>query len=120
VFSKARIPFLWGEFPGFFAYFTDFRGISCRFATYNRSRLNRWQVDAARGTCSGELTGPSGRLEFEAQMTGGGKLRAPLDGRMDREITESITASLRIAVFDRSGSIVFQGVSSEVGMEICL
>lgn len=120
VFSKARIPFLWSDFPGFFAYFTDFSGLSCRFATYNRSRLNRWQIDLISRTCSGELTGPSGTLKFEAQMSGGGKLRAPVEGRMDREIIESITASVHITVSDSNGSILFQGVSSEAGMEMCL
>ena len=120
VFSKACIPFLWRKIPGFFAYFTDFNGLSCRFATYNRSRLNCWQVDPINRTCSGELTGPSGTLRFEAQMSGGGKLRAPVDGLMDREIIESITASVRVTVSDTHGRTLFQGVSSEAGMEMCL
>lgn len=120
VFSQARIPFLWGEFPGFFAYFTDFRGVKCRFATYNRSKLLRWQVDPIERTCSGELKGPSGTLLFKAQMSGGGRLRAPIDGLMGREIIESITAKAQVTVKDRQGRIRYQGISSEAGMEISL
>jgi tocopherol cyclase len=119
VFSQARIPFLWTVFPGFFAYFTDFSGVKCRFATYNRSRLVSWQVDLVNRTCSGELKGPSGTLLFSAQMAGGGRLRAPIDGLMDREIIESISAQVQVTVKDRRGNIRYQGMSSEAGMEIC-
>jgi tocopherol cyclase len=120
VFSQARIPFLWTEFPGFFAYFTDFSGVTCRFATYNRSRLLHWQVDAASRTCAGEIEGPAGRLLFSAQMAGGGRLRAPVDGLMDREIIESISAQVQITVKDHQGKILYEGASSEAGMEICM
>jgi hypothetical protein len=120
VFSRANIPFLGMEFPGFFAYFTDFSGISRRFATYNHSRLVKWEVDQAKGTCAGELEGPDGVLVFKARMDGGGRLRAPVDGLMDREITESITAEVWVRLTDQQGVVLFESSSSEAGMEICL
>ena len=119
VFSRASLPFLGHEFPGFFAYFTNFHDISVRFATYNRSRLYNWQVDPVKGTCSGELRGPSGNLTFQSQMAGGGRLRAPVDVLMNREIIESITASVSIRLTDVHGRLLFEGASSEAGMEIC-
>jgi len=118
VFSRARIPFLGSEFPGFFAYFTNFSDIHIRFATYNRSKLTEWQVDTDKRTCSGVLTGPYGTLNFEAKMLGGGTLRAPVDGLMDREIIESITATVSIKLTDRHGKVMYQGTSTETGMEI--
>ena len=118
VFSRARIPFLGREFPGFFAYFTDFNGHAIRFATYNRSKLTQWIVNPILGTCSGELSSPHGKLTFAAQMVGGGKLRAPVDGLMDREIIESITACVTVKLTDRHGELVFEGTSTEAGMEI--
>ena len=118
VFSRARIPFLGRSFPGFFAYFTDFRNPACRFATYNHSRLEEWQVDPERGTCSGKLSGPSGTLFFQAQMAGGGHLRAPVDGLMDRVIIESITARVTLRLVDPQGNLIYEGSSSEAGMEI--
>lgn len=120
VFSRARIPFLGRTFNGFFAYFTDFQGVVVRFATYNHSQLSNWQVDSAKGTCSGELKGPGGTLTFQAQMDGGGSLRAPVDGLMDREIVESITAHVSLLLVNKAGDLLFQGSSSEAGMEICL
>lgn len=120
VFSRARIPFLGREFPGFFAYFTDFKDIKVRFATYNYAKLANWQVDSVKKTCSGELSGPSGILTFAAQMSGGGILRAPVEGLMDREIIESITANVSVRLVNRHGEVLFQGASSEAGMEICL
>lgn len=119
VFSRARIPFLGSEFPGFFAYFTNYSNINVRFATYNHSKLTNWQLDTVKRTCSGLLTGPSGTLSFTAKMLGGGSLRAPIEGLMDREIIESITATVSIKITNRRGQLVFQGTSNETGMEIC-
>lgn len=120
VFSRANIPFLGMEFPGFFAYFTDFSGITRRFATYNFSRLEKWEVDTTKGTCAGELEGPNGALAFKAQMASGGRLRAPVDGLMDREIVESITAKVWLRLTNNQGNIIFESISSKAGMEICL
>ncbi len=120
VFSRANIPFLGMAFPGFFAYFTDFDGIAWRFATYNFSRLGKWEVDSVKGTCAGILEGPNGALVFKAQMAGGGRLRAPVDGLMDREIIESITARVWVRLINNQGDIIFESTSSEAGMEICL
>ncbi|MDW7659259.1 MAG: hypothetical protein SCM11_18995, partial [Bacillota bacterium] len=107
-------------FPGFFAYFTDFANISVRFATYNHSKLTDWVVDAAAGTCQGRLEGPDGILTFSARMAGGGRLRAPIDGLMDREIIESITARVSLRLADPGGEVLYESSSGEAGMEISL
>ena len=120
VFSRARIPFLGFEFPGFFAYFSNFSSLTMRFATYNRARLEDWQIDSSAGTCSGRLVGRRHTLTFRAQMNSGGRLRAPIDGLMDRQIIESITARVSIRITDRNGILIYEGSSSEAGMEICL
>lgn len=120
IFSRARIPWLGREFPGFFAYFTDFQGNTARFATYNCSKLSDWQVDPDSGTCSGILKGPAGQLKFSAQMVGGGTLRAPVDGSMHREIIESIRATVLVELTDHSGKRIYADRSTEAGMEICL
>jgi hypothetical protein len=120
VFSRARIPFLGTEFPGFFAYFTDFKDHTFKFATYNRSKLESWNVDLVNKTCQGELSGRNGRMIFSAEMSGGGRLRAPVDGLMDREIIESITATVEVKLLDRKGRVLYSGKSSEAGMEISL
>lgn len=120
VLSRARIPFLGSEFPGFFAYFTDFDSLSVRFATYNRSKINDWQVDKTTGTCSGQLAGKSGTLVFSAQMSGGGVLRAPVDGLMDREIIESISAEVKVSLYDKADNLVYTGTSRQAGMEISM
>lgn len=120
VFSRARIPFMGSSFPGFFAYFTDFAGISARFATYNGSKLIEWEVDKASGLCRGRLSNKAFTLVFQADMAEGGTLRAPVDGLMDREIIESIRAQVKVELFDRKGRLLYQGTSSEVGMEISM
>lgn len=120
VFSRASIPLFGGEFDGFFAYLSDFNNFSARFATYNRSKLVRWTVDVEQRTCGGELSGPDGRLVFSAKMTGGGRLRAPVDGLMNREIIESITARVEVSLYDRRNHLIFKSASTEAGMEICL
>jgi len=118
VFSHARIPFMGTSFPGFFAYFSDFSKIQARFATYNFSKLVRWEIDKDAGQCRGLLRGPAGELAFQAEMSGGGKLRAPVDGQMDRVIIESIGARVTIRLTDWKGGLRYQGASGEAGMEI--
>ena len=120
VFSRARIPFMGSEFLGFFAYFCNFAGLSYRFATYNRAKLADWQVDQASGSCSGKLAGRSATLLFSAQMSGGGVLRAPIEGQMDREIVESIGAEVTVTLYDKQGNLLFAGTSRQAGMEISL
>lgn len=120
VFSRARIPFLGRSFPGFFAYLSDFSGVSACFATYNRARLQTWQVDRHQGRCHGILVGRDGKLEFSAAMQGGGKLRAPVSGAMDRTIQESITAFLELSYHDAQGALRFQAKSDHAGMEMSL
>jgi hypothetical protein len=90
-----------------------------RFATYNRARLEDWQIDSSEGTCSGRLVSRRHTLTFQAQMNCGGRLRAPIDGLMDRQIIESITARVSIRITDRHGILIYEGSSSEAGMEIC-
>jgi len=118
VFSYAHIPFMGTSFPGFFAYFSDFSKTQARFATYNLSRLVRWEIDKEEGICRGCLKGSIGTLEFHAEMLGGGKLRAPVEGNMDREIIESIGARVEVHLTDRKGAMRYRGTSGEAGMEI--
>lgn len=120
VFSHARIPFMGKWFPGFFCYFTDFSKTRIRFATYNFSKLLHWEIDKDAGVCHGRLKGPGGILEFTAEMSGGGKLRAPVDGQMNREIIESISACVELRLIDRAGVVRYLGSSGEAGMEISL
>ncbi|NLT10811.1 MAG: hypothetical protein GXY06_00125 [Clostridiaceae bacterium] len=120
VFSRANIPILGGHFPGFFAYYSDFGVNTVRFASYNFSSLKNWFVDINSGTCSGMLKGPSSTLTFQSEMFGGGILRAPVKGAMDREIIESIRARVTLRLTDKNGREIYRGVSSEAGMEISL
>ena len=120
VFSRAKIPFLGSHFIGFFAYFTDFNGLTHRFATYNHSKLIAWEVDKERGYCSGKLKNSKAILEFKATMDGGGRLRAPVEGLMDREIIESIRADVFLRLTDLNKKILFEGKSDQAGMEISL
>ncbi len=120
VFSRAKIPFLGSHFTGFFAYFTDFNGLTHRFATYNRSKLSQWEVVVDKGYCSATLKNSKARLEFKAKMDGGGRLRAPVEGLMDREIIESIRADVYLRLTDSDGQVLFEGTSDQAGMEISL
>ena len=108
------------EFPGFFAYLTDGSHLTAKFATYNRSVLEMWQVDPEKRTCKGSLAGPDGLLQFEAYMSGGGVLRAPVNGLMDRDIIESITAVVKVKLTSKAGRVLFDSQSHEAGMEISL
>lgn len=120
VFSHATIPFFGRKVPGFFAYFTDFGKTVKRFSSYDLSRLTAFTADKNAGQVNAQLEGHGSRLILSAQMQGGGRLRAPVEGRMDREIIESIHATVEVRIEDKKGNRIYEGRSTGSGMEICI
>ncbi|HEY5465952.1 MAG TPA: tocopherol cyclase family protein [Clostridia bacterium] len=115
MFSVAEIPWLGSRFTGMISFLRTAETFR-RFATYNRSHLDflsaKWErVDAV-------IHHPEYTLEMEARFSPGGVLRVPKNGIMERTIEESISAEVAIRLIDRRGSVLFEGKSGNVGMEI--
>jgi hypothetical protein len=115
LFSIADIPFVRGSFTGFLCFLLH-QGRLYRFATYNRSRVVK--VERHGTTVHAVVRGPSGALSLTADRGTAGVLRAPKDGRMEREIEESLAATVTVKMIDRTGRLLFEGTSHSAGMEI--
>ena len=115
MFSVARIPWLGRSFIGLISFLKTPNGFY-RFATYNGGKIERLRIDADRITI--RLKNAANTLEINATYTQGGILKAPKNGMMHREIEESITAEVTVALADRKGNTLFDGSSNRVGMEL--
>lgn len=113
--SVADIPWLGRSFTGFLGFFL-WKGEVYNFATYTGAKL---MIDT---TSSDKLQirikDREREYRIEADREGAGVLMAPLNGSMDRRISESINARLRLTVCDLSGNIQFTGGSSITGLEM--
>lgn len=115
LFSVARIPWLGRSFTGLISFLKTPAGFY-RFATYNGGTIQRLRM--AGDTITARLRNAAHTLDFTAVYARGGILKAPKNGMMHREIEESITAELKVALTNRRGDTIFEGTSSRVGMEL--
>lgn len=115
MFSVARIPWLGRSFTGLISFLKTDQGFY-KFATYNGGKIQHIKMDG--DTLEVSLKNAAYNLEFTANYTKGGILKAPKNGMMHREIEESITAYVTLHLADRKGNKIFQGSSQWVGMEI--
>lgn len=113
--SLARIPWLRGFFPGFLSFLLA-DGKLYRFATYNRSQVERLEVTEAH--VSIVLKSRKYRLKVRALISDGGVLKAPRHGAMDREIRESIVSAVDLELTGRNGALIFADTGDYAGLEI--
>ncbi|MCI8567913.1 MAG: hypothetical protein HFG48_01185 [Bacilli bacterium] len=102
----------------------DIKGIICvlkfgnkeyRFATYNNVKLKKYKV----GSNNLDIVLKKGRYQLSIKTKSGNsrKLLAPVEGRMSKEIFESISASVEV-VLKKNGIIIFADTSFNCGLEI--
>ncbi len=115
MFSAARIPWLGSSFPGFIS-FLRMRDKLHLFATYTGAKLIR--LDYGKRILTAVLQDRNYRLELVITQTHGGELKAPLSGRMERTIVESINSRVLIRFYKRSGELLFEGTGTNAGLEI--
>ncbi len=115
MFSAAKIPWLGRSFMGFISFIRIRREITI-FATYNRSRITGLNYDNNCLVIS--LQGRRSKMRIEARHSDGGILKAPKNGLMYGEILESITAEVRVTLFDNHGRVIYEGTGTHTGLEI--
>ena len=102
----------------------NFRGIICdliidnqefKFTTHNNTRIIEYYID----DCSLNLTLKRGTydLNIKSKYNAGIKLVAPVKGKMEKEIFESITALITVTL-KRDNNIIFIDTSTNCGLEI--
>ena len=55
---------------------------------------------------------------MKVTYTNGGILKAPKNGLMNREITESIHGIMKVRLSDKKGQVLYEGIGTNTGVEI--
>jgi len=102
----------------------SFRGIICdliidnnefKFATYNNAKLI--EFNANENSLDVTLRKGNYYLNIKSEDNGGHKLFAPVKGRMEKDVFESISASITVTL-KKDSTIIFSDISTNCGLEI--
>ena len=112
--SIANIPFLLFNFRGLICSLI-IDGLEYRFATYNNSKIVRYDVNDEKINII--LKKEDYFLYIEAIYNDGLKLVAPVKGEMNKDIKESISAIVKVEL-RKDDKIIYSGTSKNCGFEI--
>lgn len=102
----------------------NFRGLICsliidnyeyRFATYNGSKILKYNIN--NNNVDILLNKGKYYLEINGNLDSGNKLKAPVNGSMDRDIIESISSIIKVTL-RKDSEILFSDSSNNCGLEI--
>jgi len=113
--SIAKIPWQKSFFTGFIA-FVLHEGRIYRFATYNGSSITDFHLKNQDFAVT--LTNRRFSLSIRAHQKTAGKLKAPVNGLMERYIKESIDSDVDITLVSQSGKPIFSGSAFRSGLEL--
>lgn len=112
--SLAAIPFRGRDFPGLIAFVRSRETGFVPLATWNGARVMRMEVGSREYRVT-LVRGPW-ELSVSASLSADSPLQAPVAGRMDRVIKETVDGSLEFTL-RRSGRPVLEGASRGAGLE---
>jgi hypothetical protein len=115
LFSMAKIPWLGRAFTGLLC-FLRLGSKFYIFATYTGARVT--VLDHSGDNLSIRVEDRRYQMDIAARRTEGGTLKAPRNGLMTGEITESICAEIDIRLSGKDGRPVFTGKGRNAGLEI--
>lgn len=104
----------------------NFRGFICtlivdnnefKFTTYNNAKLVKYDVNY--NSINIILKKGSYSLNISSQYIEGFKLFAPVKGKMEKDISESISASITVTL-KKDNNVIFSDTSTNCGLEIVL
>lgn len=112
--SIANIPFKFLEFRGIIGVLI-MDNKEFKFTTYNNTKLMEYDVDNS----SLNITLKKGPyfLNIKSEYNAGLKLSAPVKGRMEKDIFESISSSISV-ILKKNNNIIFSDTSTNCGIEI--
>ena len=113
--SVANIPWMGSSFTGFLGFFLHDNTVQ-RFGTYTHAKL---QIDTMHSdTLKITIIDKKYTYKIETYRNNSGILIAPVNGAMDRRISESIDAKLLLTIMDKSSNVIFCDSTSIAGLEI--
>jgi len=115
MFSIASIPWFHRHFDGLIS-FLRIDDKVFRFATYTGAKIKKLTFDNDRLCVS--IEDSKFILNLEVTISKGGTLKAPKKGKMDIEITETITSIVKVALTEKTGKKIFDGLGRNTGLEL--
>lgn len=113
--SVAHIPWLGNSFTGFLGFYLH-QGTIHRFGTYSGADLHMKKTEDDHLLIT--IFDKEYTYKLEAFRMKGGILKAPVNGSMDRRISESIDAKLSLTVLNETGTVILQDHSEISGLEM--
>jgi tocopherol cyclase len=114
MFSVARIPWFGRHFQGFISFLRIGDKI-LHFGTYTGARIST--LEYSGGKLLAVLKDRHHTFEIRADNSEAGVLKAPKNGMMKREISESISAKVKVRLLDQKGVEIFSGTGENTGFE---
>ena len=114
--SIANIPFKMFEFTGLICVLI-IDNKEYKFTTYNNSKIIKYKVEP--NFIDIIIKKSTFLLEIKSQNDEANKLTAPVKGKMNKEILESISAKIKITLM-KNNNIIFSDISKNSGLEIVL
>jgi len=114
-FSIAKIPVLKWFFDGFisFLYLDDKFYF---FTTYNGSKIDFFKVDDDYFNIT--LKNKKNKVKIIGKLNRSGDLIAPVSGKMNRVIRESVKSFVEYQLFDKKDNLIFNDKSEVTGLEL--
>lgn len=112
--SIANVPWVGSSFTGFLGFFLHNNKVY-RFGTYTRAKLDL--VSSNSDTLKIIISDKKNTYMIETYRSNYGILKAPVKGSMDRRISESVDAKLKLTVLDIQGNIIFKDSTAIAGLE---
>ncbi|HUX49821.1 MAG TPA: tocopherol cyclase family protein [Spirochaetia bacterium] len=114
--SIGRVPWLGNAFSGFMIVLWH-AGRMLTFATYTGARLTTLSLSDVDVTI--EVRDRTHTLHVRGYRAASGILVAPVEGRMERRIHESIDARIDVSLESvRTGELLYSGIGKVAGMEV--
>ncbi len=112
--SVAKIPWLGNYFTGHLC-FLWIAGKLYRLMTYTGSKIEKISLDSDSMNCI--ISDKQHRIKITARNSAGGELKAPVSGKMDRVIKESLDADIHIVLENSDRDVIFEGHGRAGGFE---
>ena len=113
--SIAKIPWIGSHFSGFLA-FLYLDGKFYKFSTYNNSKITA--LSYKNQTVHIELKNKEYKLVVNAYLKNSGILMAPIAGKMNRRIKESVDSEIEITLTDSKGNYEYKDKAVRTGLEV--
>lgn len=115
MFSVAKIPWLNHYFTGFLSFLKIDDKIYL-FATYSGAKIKK--LEYKDGVIDILIEDKKYSLWISGHYKKNGVLKAPKNGMMEREISESISSNVKVVLKNKTGKLIYEGFGKNAGLEV--